>query len=65
MLGLVGSAGMPILNAVGTSLIAVTAFGLTTAMNHAYSDLVNWPLALVFIAGGLVGGWVAPTLPAT
>ena len=29
--GLIGSTGMPILNAVGTSLIAVTAFGLTTA----------------------------------
>jgi hypothetical protein len=28
--GLIGSTGMPILNAVGTSLIAVTAFGLTT-----------------------------------
>ena len=55
--GLVGSSGMPILNAIGTSLIAVTAFGLTTALNYAYSGLIDWPLALVFIAGGIVGGW--------
>ena len=53
--GLIGSTGMPILNAVGTSLVAVTAFGLTTAINYAFSGLVNWPLAFVFIAGGALG----------
>ena len=46
------------LNAVGTSLIAVTAFGLTTAANYAFSGLVDWPLAFVFIAGGVVGGLI-------
>ena len=56
--GLIGSTGMPILNAVGTSLIAVTAFGLTTAANYAFSGLVDWPLAFVFIAGGVVGGLI-------
>ncbi len=53
--GLVGSTGMPILNAVGTSLVAVTAFGLTTAFNYAFSGLIDWPMAIVFIAGGLLG----------
>ncbi|WP_210160652.1 sulfite exporter TauE/SafE family protein [Ancylobacter novellus] len=53
--GLIGSTGMPILNAVGTSLVAVTAFGLTTAINYAFSGLVNWPLAFVFIIGGALG----------
>ena len=53
--GLIGSTGMPILNAVGTSLVAVTAFGLTTAFNYALSGLVNWPLAFTFIAGGALG----------
>lgn len=53
--GLIGSTGMPILNAVGTSLVAVTAFGLTTATNYAFSGLVNWPLAFVFIIGGALG----------
>lgn len=53
--GLVGSTGMPILNAVGTSLVAVTAFGFTTAFNYAVSGLVDWPLAMVFIGGGVLG----------
>jgi len=54
--GLIGSTGMPILNAIGTSLIAVAAFGLTTAVNYAFSGLVEWSLAVAFIAGGVVGG---------
>jgi uncharacterized membrane protein YfcA len=47
---------MPMINAVGTSLVAVTAFGLTTAFNYPLSGLVDWPLAAVFIAGGVLGG---------
>ena len=54
--GLIAATGMPILAAVGSSLLAVTAFGLTTAVNYAISGLVDWPLALVFIAGGIAGG---------
>ena len=54
--GLVASTRMPMINAVGTSLVAVTAFGLTTALNYALSGLVDWPLAGVFIAGGIAGG---------
>lgn len=54
--GLVASTSMPIINAVGTSLVAVTAFGLTTAINYAVSGLVDWVLAGVFIAGGVMGG---------
>lgn len=54
--GLIASTKMPILNAVGTSLVAVTAFGLTTAMSYAMSGLVDWTLAAIFIVGGLVGG---------
>ena len=53
--GLVGSTNMPILNAVGTSLVAVTAFGLTTSFNYALSGLVDWNLAFIFIAGGILG----------
>ncbi|MEO8453706.1 MAG: sulfite exporter TauE/SafE family protein [Sphingomicrobium sp.] len=53
--GLVASTDMAMINAVGTSLVAVTAFGLTTAANYAFSGLVDWILAGVFIAGGLVG----------
>jgi len=54
--GLIASTRMPMINAVGTSLVAVTAFGLTTAINYAVSGLVDWVLALVFVAGGIVGG---------
>jgi uncharacterized membrane protein YfcA len=55
--GLVASTSMPMINAVGTSLIAVAAFGLTTAINYAFSGLIDWPLAAVFIGGGIVGGF--------
>ena len=37
--------GMPIMNAVSSSLVAVTAFGLTTAASYAWSGLVSWGLA--------------------
>jgi uncharacterized membrane protein YfcA len=53
--GLIASTGMPSFNAIGSSLVAVTAFGLTTAASYAFSGLVDWPLAAVFIAGGVVG----------
>ncbi|HEX2803209.1 MAG TPA: sulfite exporter TauE/SafE family protein [Sphingomicrobium sp.] len=53
--GLTAATGMSMISAVGSSLVAVTAFGLTTALNYALSGLVDWPLALAFIAGGLAG----------
>lgn len=53
--GLIAATGMPMLNAVGTSLVAVTAFGLTTTFNYAVSGLVDWGLAAVIIAGGAIG----------
>lgn len=54
--GLVASTGMTMLNAIGSSLVAVTAFGLTTALSYAFSGLVDWPLAALFIGGGVLGG---------
>ncbi|MGF7006893.1 sulfite exporter TauE/SafE family protein [Aminobacter sp. BE322] len=54
--GLVASTGMPMINAIGSSLVAVTALGLTTAISYAFSGMVDWPLASAFIAGGLLGG---------
>lgn len=47
--------GMQTLNAIGSSLVSVTAFGLTTAGNYAWSGLVDWPLSGLFVAGGLLG----------
>jgi hypothetical protein len=54
--GLMLATRMPMKNAVGTSLVAVTAFGLTTAGNYALSGLVDWPLAALVIVGGVLGG---------
>lgn len=54
--GLIFATGMPMINAIGTSLLAVGAFGLTTALNYALSGLVNWAVAAEFICGGFVGG---------
>jgi uncharacterized membrane protein YfcA len=50
--------GMSIMNAVSSSLVAVTAFGLTTAASYAWSGLISWGLAGLFIAGGVVGGLI-------
>jgi uncharacterized protein len=47
---------MPMIAAIGSSLVAVTIFGLATATNYATSGLVDWQLAAVFVAGGLLGG---------
>ncbi|MDN3567420.1 sulfite exporter TauE/SafE family protein [Paeniroseomonas aquatica] len=56
--GLILATGMSMLNAVGTSLLAVGVFGLATAMNYAASGLVDWAVAAQFIAGGIGGGWL-------
>ncbi|WP_298287302.1 sulfite exporter TauE/SafE family protein [Novosphingobium sp.] len=56
--GLMASTGMPMINAVGSSLVAVAAFGLTTAINYAVSGFIDWGLAAAFIGGGMLGGVV-------
>jgi uncharacterized protein len=50
--------GMPILNAIGSSLLSVGSFGLTTAISYALSGLIEWAIAMLFIAGGVVGGYL-------
>ena len=60
--GLVAATGMPIINAIGSSLVAVTAFGLTTALNYAWSGLVDWLLAATFIGGGVLGSFLGAKL---
>ncbi len=56
--GLMLASGMPILNAIGSSLLSVGSFGLTTAINYALSGLIDWTIALLFIAGGVGGGFL-------
>lgn len=54
--------GMSIMNAVSSSLVAVTAFGLTTAASYAWSGLISWGLAGLFVAGGICGGLLGTRL---
>jgi uncharacterized membrane protein YfcA len=54
--GLMVGSGMPMLYAIGSSLLSVAAFGFTTAASYAWSGLIDWPTALAFIAGGSAGG---------
>src|SRR6185369_14294933 len=54
--GLLASTRMPLLSAIGSSLVAVTAFGITTAASYALSGFVDWRLVAFFIGGGIAGG---------
>lgn len=56
--GLILATGMPLINAIGSSLLAVGTFGLATALNYAASGLVDWLVAAEFIGGGIVGGYL-------
>ena len=56
--GLMLATGMPIAYAIGTSLVAVTVFGATTASNYALAGLVDWRIAAFFIGGGVLGGLI-------
>jgi uncharacterized membrane protein YfcA len=55
---LIAATAMPIAYAVGTSLVVVTALGLTTATSYALSGHVDWPLTGLLIAGGAGGAMV-------
>jgi len=63
--GLMAATGMPIMRAIGTSLVSVTIFGATTASNYAVSGLVNWRLASIFIIGGIGGGFIGVAIGKT
>ena len=54
--GIMLGSGMAMLNAIGSSLFSVGAFGLTTAISYAWDGLVDWRIAAEFIAGGIAGG---------
>ncbi len=60
--GLIAATGMAMIRAIGTSLVAVAAFGLATAASYAWSGLIDWTLAAVFVAGGLTGSLTGTAL---
>lgn len=53
--GLILATAMPLVYAIGTSLVVVSALGLTTAMSYALSGLVDWGVTALLIAGGIAG----------
>ncbi len=54
--GLIAATGMSMIQAIGSSLFSVFSFGATTAASYAFSDLVDWRIAGLFIGGGIIGG---------
>lgn len=56
--GLVFAARLSMLDAIGSSLVSVGSFGITTALNYAMANMVAWSIAAEFIAGGVLGGWL-------
>lgn len=60
--GIMLGSGMAMINAIGSSLFSVGAFGLTAAINYASSGFVDWRIAAEFIAGGFVGGLIGMRL---
>jgi uncharacterized membrane protein YfcA len=55
VLALVFATGMPLRMAVGTSLVAVSALGITTAASYALAGYVDWALVALLFAGGVAG----------
>lgn len=60
--GLMAASRMAMLHAVGSSLVSVGAFGATTAASYAYDGLVDWRVAGLFVAGGIIGGLFGASL---
>ncbi|BCU67513.1 anion permease [Sulfolobales archaeon HS-7] len=65
--GLIYSAGLNMIQAVGTSLISVGTFGVVSALRYAIAGDINVIVALLYFIGGVLGGYagtrVATSLP--
>lgn len=55
---LMRSARMNVLQAVGSSLLAVGILGLATASSYAWSGQVDWQISVEYLFGGILGGWI-------
>jgi uncharacterized membrane protein YfcA len=60
--GLISATNMPILFAVGSSLVSVAAFGFATASSYALSGLIDWPVAGLMLGGGIAGALAGTAL---
>lgn len=54
--------GLTIIDAIGTSLLSVSSFGFLTATRYSLSGDINWFVSLLFIGGGIVGGFYGTRL---
>jgi uncharacterized protein len=54
--GLIAATAMPLINAIGSSLLSVASLGATTATSYGLSGLVDWRIAGLFVLGGALGG---------
>ena len=52
------SGGLNIIQAIGTSLVSVSSFGLTTAARYFAAGQVDIIIAALLIIGGVVGGYL-------
>lgn len=60
--GLIFASRMATIDAIGSSLLCVTAFSSMTTINYALSGLVSWHIAADYIAGGVFGSMIGPRL---
>ena len=51
------SGGLNIIQTIGTSLVSVSSFGLTTAARYFVAGQVHLIIALLLIIGGVMGGY--------
>jgi uncharacterized protein len=54
--GLMFAGRMAMVDAIGTSLVAIGCFALTTAVNYSLSGQVDYAVAMEFVGGGMIGG---------
>jgi uncharacterized membrane protein YfcA len=59
---LILASGMSIMAAIGTSLVSIAVFGMTTAANYASSDFIDWRIASAFTVGGVGGSLLGTRL---
>ncbi|AHC50822.1 permease [Sulfolobus acidocaldarius SUSAZ] len=56
------STSMSIISAIGTSLISVGTFGVSTALTYASYGEVDYILSLILLVGGVGGGYIGTLL---
>ena len=60
--GLMFSAALPITEAISTSLISVGTFGVVSVFRYALAGEVYYPIALLYLVGGVFGGYLGTKL---